>query len=782
MTAEGEHDGASRAPRTARLCRVLIACAILSTIAGCAQQRIRETALAQMRAGSYEEALQGLEAGLKTYPDSTLLRAGLIETRLDVQSRLVRDAMSARTEGRLDEAEKVLGRAAVFQAGNARIEAMLAEIAVERRQRASLAEAEALVTQRKYAAGLALITDALKANPRQPDLLALQRKLELAQRQTQVKASQTSLAETRPISLDFRDANLRTVLDVLSRNSGVNFILDKDIRPDARVTVFLRSAKVEDAIELITSTNQLAKKVIDSQTLLIYPNTPDKRTEHQEQVIKVFYLASGDAKGAAAFLKSMLKLRDPYVDERTNMLALRDSQENVQLAERLIALYDTAEPEVLLEVEVIEIKTSRLTDLGVKLPDNFSLTLLPPIGEDGLNLANVRGLTRDRFGLSIGGVTVNLKRETGDFNTLANPRIRVRNKEKAKILVGDKLPVVTATTGATGFVADSVSYLDVGLKLDVEPTIFIDDEVAIKISLEVSSVGSQVKTASGSLVYQIGTRNATTVLRLRDGETQLLAGLISTQERSDASRVPGLGDLPVAGRLFSSTRDDNQRTELVLSITPRILRNQRRLDVNESEMWVGTDAAPRLRQVGGLRAASLDDTLPKSDARPSRTDGPQPGARAVGSNSPADVTPLPASAATPTGAQWAGPAQVMRGDVFSVSFELLAGQPLRGAPVQFAYSQDLLQLVSIEEGELFKQGGVATNFTHSIDGRAGRASAAVLRTPASGATGRGTLTVLKFKALAAGTAEVRTVSVEPVGITGPLPPITALPMLSIQVQ
>lgn len=774
--------GAPARPRPQRLLSGMLICVATFGLAGCAQQRIRDTAQGQMRTGAYEEGLHGLEAGVKAYPDSALLRSGLTEARLDAQTRLIREAAIARGEGRLEDAEKTLARAATLQLGNSRVEAMQAEIAIERRQRAVLGDAEALANQRKTAPALALVIEALKANPRQPDLVALQRRLELVQRQSQLQSAQNALAETRPISLDFRDGNLRTVLDVLSRNSGINFVLDKDIRPDIRVTVFLRSAKVEDAIDLITSTNQLAKKVIDSKTLLIYPNTPEKRVEHQEQVVKVFYLANGDAKGAAAFLKSMLKLRDPYVDERTSMLALRDSQDNIQLAERLIALFDATEPEVLLEVEVIEINTKRLTDLGVKLPDNFSLTLLPPVNDDGLTLANVRGLTRDRIGLSIGGVTVNLKRETGDFNTLANPRIRVKSREKAKILVGDKVPVVSATTGSTGFVSDSVTYLDVGLKLDVEPTVYVDDEVAIKVTLEVSSLGSQVKTASGSLAYQIGTRNASTLLRLRDGETQMLAGLISAQERSDASRLPGLGDLPVAGRLFSSTRDDNQRTELVLSITPRILRTQRRPDVNESELWVGTDASPRLRTMGGLRLAPPDESPRPGGAAP-LTSAPGPGGRAVGNNSTVPpVAAAPAAAPGPTFALWSGPAQVKRGDTFTVAFELQAGQPLRGAPVQFGYSKEQLQLVSIEEGELFKQGGVATHFTQSIDAATGRASAAVLRTQASGAIGQGKVAILQFKAIGAGKAEIRTLAVEPVTPSVPMPPLTALPTLAIEVQ
>ena len=230
------------------------------------------------------------------------------------------------------------------------------------------------------------------------------------------------------------------------------------------------------------------------------------------------------------------------------------------------------------------------------LPDSFSLTPLNPAGGvGGLTLGNIEGLNRNRLGLGISGVLVNLKREVGDFNTLANPRIRVRNKEKAKILIGDKIPVITTTSTSTGFVSESVNYLDVGLKLDVEPTVFADDEVAIRIALEVSSLGTAVKTNSGTLAYQIGTRNAQTMLRLRDGETQLLAGLVSREDRSNASRVPGLGDLPVLGRLFSSQSDTGSRTELVLAITPRILRNIRRPSAEEAELWVGTDALPRIR-------------------------------------------------------------------------------------------------------------------------------------------------------------------------------------------
>ncbi|HEX6705222.1 MAG TPA: cohesin domain-containing protein [Albitalea sp.] len=734
--------------------------AIAVALAGCAQQRIRDESQLLLRGGEFEKAVAGLELGLKDHPDSALLRAGLLQARNEALSRLVAEAATQRAAGQLDAAEATLKRAQRFDSGGKRVDALLFDLATERRQRKALAEAEALAAKKQPEIALRVIADALKDSPRQSDLLALQRRLEVDIRQSQLRASQQGLSETRPISLDFRDASLRTVLDVVTRNSGVNFILDKDIRPDVRVTVFLRSARVEDAIDLIVSTHQLAKKVVDGQTILIYPNTPEKQREHQEQVVRVFYLASSEAKNAAAFLRSMLRIREPYVDERTNMLAIREAPENIELAERLIALYDTNEPEVLLDVEVIEVRATRLTELGIQFPDSFSLTALPPGDAANLTLGNIRNLTRNDIAVGVGGLLVNLKRQVGDFTTLANPRIRARNKEKAKIMIGDKVPVITATSsgGSGGFVSDSVSYIDVGLKLDVEPTVYADDEVAIRIGLEVSSVAGQVSTKSGSLAYQIGTRNASTMLRLRDGETQLLAGLISNEDRSAANRVPGLGDLPIAGRLFSSQRDEGNRTELVLAITPRVLRNLRRPDANETELWVGTESSPRVRPVGG-RLASRADAAPITGQRPVPA---APAASGVAPSPTPGQSPDAAAPAGPAVLKWRGPSEVKVGDVFVATLELSSPTPLRGAPLQLSFNKDKLALVDIDEGEFFRQGGAATSFTKSIDAATGTARAGVLRNQATGTPGQGSVLVLRLKALAAGPAEVAVTGLEPI--------------------
>ena len=629
-----EHPPARRQPVIRRPWVGIFLGAILLASGGCAEQQRRQASLDAMSEGRYEQALSMLEAVQRDYPDSPALRADLLRSRAEATQHLVGAAMAARAAGRVGDAQRDLERAQALDPTNQRIAVLMADLDGMRRQQRALDEADALLAGGDADAALALATLALKDPPAHAGLLALKRRLEDERQETRRRAQRPALAEQRPISLDFRDASLRTVLDLVSRHSGVNFILDRDIRADQRITIHLRQARVEDALDLIVGTGQLAKKVIDAQTIVVYPNTPDKQREYQDQVVRVFQLATADAKGAAAFLRSMLKLREPFVDERGNLLALRDSPENIELAERLVALYDAGEPEVLLDVEVIEVSASRLTELGIKFPDSFSLTPLAPAGASGLTLGNIDALTRDRIALGMSGLLLNLKREVGDFSTLANPRIRARNKEKGRILIGDKVPVITTTTGTGGFVSDSVNYLDVGLKLEVEPTVYPDDEVAIRVALEVSSLGPAVRTNSGTLAYQIGTRSASTTLRPRDGETQLLAGLISRDERSSASRVPGAGDLPLVGRLFSSQQDRGQRTELILAITPRVLRNVRRPQPDERELWVGTEASPRLRR-------------PPAAAAP-----PSGNAPVVPAGSLPPVGPR-AAAAAPPGPDWA---------------------------------------------------------------------------------------------------------------------------------
>lgn len=739
--------------------RCLLSVLSILLLTSCSQQMIRDDATAKLREGNYEAAISGLQSGIKEYPESATLRAGLTSARSEAIARLVAEASQFRTVGQFDEADKTVQRALALEPSNSRLLALQNDLVLARRQRARLDDVNTLISAGKKELALRQLAVALREAPRQPDLVALQRRLELELRLDSGASPGRGLAETRPISLDFRNAPLSTVLEAITRGSGINFILDRDVRQDSRVTLYLRGAKVEDAIDLVTGASQLARRTVDSQTVLIYPNTQEKQREHQEQVIRVFYLGSSEAKSTAALLKSMLRIKDVFIDEQANMIAIRETPDIISLAERLVALHDVSDAEVMLEVEILEVKTTRLTELGINFPSSVSFTPLPETGATGLTVSSLRNINSDRIGVSVAGLLINLRREVGDFNILANPRIRAKSREKAQIMIGDKVPVITSTTNSTGFVAESVNYLDVGLKLNVEPLVSPDDDITIKMGLEVSTLAREVRTAAGSLAYQIGTRNATTTLRLRDGETQLLGGLISNEDRSTANRVPGLGDLPIAGRLFSSQKDDVQRTELVLAITPRILRSANRPDLAQAELWVGTELATRLHTAPSQRLPVADDNV-------------------VASAETSSVSPKPALPSGPVRANWQGLPEVKVGDIFTVSLNLASGQPLRGAPLEIAYPAQALDVLDVSEGVFFKQDDGITSFTQAVNTQTGRIGVGILRNDATGATGQAALLTMRLKAKAAGPIELKLTSLKPISLGGPVS-MSELPTLTL---
>jgi general secretion pathway protein D len=749
-------------------------------LAGCGADAIRDNAQELINAGKYEKAVQVYQDGLRNDPENVTLRSGLLNAQESIFSRLMSSATSARAAGNDKEAEEILQRALAIDPNDTRAKAMALDVARDRRQKAALVGARDLLAKGMRERAMLTIEDALKDSPNNADLLALRRQLELEAKQSELGASK--LAESRPVSLDFRDGNLRMILDAMTRNTGVNFVVDKDVKGDTRATIFMHQARLDDALEMLTATNQLAYKIVDTSTVMIYPKTPDKLKEYQDLLIRTFYLSNADVKQTAVLLKSMLKIRDPFIDEKLNMIMIRETPETIRLAERLIALHDIAEPEVMLELQVLEIQRNSMTELGINYPDTLTLTPIAPSGATNFTLGNISQINRDSIGINVPTVTLNLHRDVGEVNLLANPKIRVRNREKAKVLIGDKLPVVTTTGNAAnnGFISESVQYVDVGLKLDVEPDIYLDDEVAVKVGLEVSSLVNQITTAGGSLVYEIGTRTANTVLRLRDGETQLLAGLINKEERMSANRVPGLGDLPLIGHLFASQTNNNQRTEIVLAVTPHIIRNIRRPDLNQTEFWSGTEndvrSRPLMLPAVAKAAAAAAGALPLPAAAtapglPSQS----PAVAVLPINTVDAAAPGAAAAETPPAAlTLAAPAEVKVGDTFAVKVNMKALKPIRGMPVQLQFSRNTLQVLDAEEGDFFRQNGVATSNTKMLEQAQGRASMAVLRNIADGAKGEGTMMTVHFKAIAAGNAEVQLVSAKAVAAEPiVLPPLPA---------
>jgi general secretion pathway protein D len=328
-------------------------------------------------------------------------------------------------------------------------------------------------------------------------------------------------------------------------------------------------------------------------------------------------------------VRSLAKTRDLYVDEKLNLLIVRDTPEAVRMVEKLIAAQDLGEAEVMLEVEVLEVGQNTLTQIGIDWPNSASLSVIGAAGVPG----QITGTEAQNLGSGNWRITVtdpllalHLRESAGRSNLLANPRIRVKNKEKARIHIGDKVPVITTTAGSTGFVSEAVNYLDVGLKLEVEPLVSLEDEVGIKVGLEVSNISQEVKTTGGTVAYRVGTRNAATALRLRDGETQVLAGLITDEDRRTASKVPGVSSLPVVGRLFSNNGETLNKTEIVLLITPRVIRNIERPGARIEEFNSGTEL--EVGRGGAGAAVSIPPVIapkpPVAPQAPREFEGPRP--------------------------------------------------------------------------------------------------------------------------------------------------------------
>lgn len=564
--------------------------AIVFLVSGCTTPDPIREAESSIAAGHYEEGLGALESLDREGKRPKDVRPALLRNRTAVVQRISQDARNAIEAGRLDDAESLYNRLLSIDTNNNQAAAGLQHLRVMRDRNALLAQADELLRSGDMKGAEHKLHGILLEEPAHPKALALMKRI--AERQPKANPSSPALGPEfkKIISLEFRDASLKDVFDSIWHASGINFILDRDVRSDTKASIYVRDVTIEEAIDALLMTQQLAKKTVSAKTLLIYPKTPQKISEYQDLTVRNFFLAYADVKQVQLLLKTILKIKEVYIDEKRNLLVIRDSQEAVDMAEKLIRAHDQPEPEVMLAIDVIEIKRSKLDDIGITFPNQITLSVANPLSVDALKKLNSTGINVGFSGAGGADIIgqINLKKTDGDTNMLANPRIRVRNREKAKIHIGDRLPVVTTTSSSTStFVGETVNYLDVGLKLEVEPQVMLDDDVVIKINLEVSSA---TPSTINPKFYDVGTRNTTTVLTTHDGETQVLAGLIRDEERRSTSRLPGLGDIPLLGRLFSDEMHSKDKTEIILAITPHILSNLIRPSADLAEYSSGSES------------------------------------------------------------------------------------------------------------------------------------------------------------------------------------------------
>jgi len=447
-----------------------------------------------------------------------------------------------------------------------------------------------------------------------------------------------------PGTLVFRDAGSRDVFTAIARLGGISIIFDPQFR-DAPVTVDLRNAMLDDALNAVAGATRTFFRVNAPQTVIVIPDTPAKRREYEEEIVRTFYLSNADTKETMDMLRLVLDARRLSPVTATNAIVIKDTPEHIVAASRMLAAIDKAKPEVIIDVQLLEVDRTRLVEYGLQVASpgspgiNGSVTVASDANQT-LTLQMLKNLSASDILLTnLPGLYYRLLKSDANTRILANPQLRASEGSTASARFGDRVPVpvTTFTPIATGGTPQqpivSFNYENIGVNIDLTPRTHHDDDVTLLLNVAVTNISG---TGFGGLPT-FGNREIKTQIRLRDGETNLLAGLIRDDERRLVEGVPGLSDIPGVGRIFGHTTRTAQQTDIVLTLTPHIVRV---LDLTESDLRpfrVSRDSS--LSGGGGADLPILPTVLPPPPTQapsPALPPAPTPGATPV-----LPVTPPP---------------------------------------------------------------------------------------------------------------------------------------------
>ncbi|MEE2791013.1 MAG: type II and III secretion system protein [Acidobacteriota bacterium] len=439
-----------------------------------------------------------------------------------------------------------------------------------------------------------------------------------------------------PDSLIFRDASTRDVFSALGQFADITDIFDPAFA-DNRISVDLRGATLSNALTSLSRSTRNFYRVTAPQTVTVVPDTPAKRREYEEEVVQTFYLSNADIAETIDLLRLVVDLRRLAPVTATRAISIKDTPERLAAAARLIAAIDKASPEVVIDVELLEVDRQRLREYGLQFASAGSTGLNGFAGineSEGLSVADLGGLTNASvFVANLPGLFYRLLKRDQNTRTLANPHLRTTEGQTAQARFGEQVPVpvTTFTPFAAGGIQQqpitSFNYRDIGVNIDITPHTHHNDDVSLELTIEVLSISG---VGFGDLPT-FGNRSIETTIRLRDGETNILAGLIRDEEREVLEGIPGLSDLPLVGRLFARNRTETQETDIIVTLTPRIIRV---LDLDEADL--------RAFRVARDTGTGLDIRAPLPSPLPPTTFQPTPLQPPVTSSTGATpITPAP---------------------------------------------------------------------------------------------------------------------------------------------
>jgi len=579
-----------------------------------------------------------------------------------------------------------------------------------------------------------------------------------------------------PIAVKFANEKSDTVYRTIGQLAGINVLFDPDYTPRP-IRVELNGVTLEDALEIIALESKTFWRPVTSNTIFVAADNPAKRKELEQSVLKTFYLTNlsqpTELQDVVNAIRAVLDVQRVQQLLSQNALVVRGTPDQIALAEKLVEDLDKARPEVIIDIAIMQVSKDRSHTLGinppssvtVQLQDNINTvtptttttgttTTTPSTGTNGINLNNLANLNATNFQVTIPSANLSAIMSASDTKLIQNPEIRALDGQKASLKIGDRVPVATGSfqpgiggVGINPLVNTQFQYLDVGVNIDVTPRVHANGEVTLKISMDVSAVTGQ-QNIGGISQPIIGQRKIEHEIRLKDGEANLLGGIMEDQQTKQLSGIPGLAQVPILKYLFGQTTQDHSENEIVFAIVPHIIRATDVNEINQRAVDIGTATTIQLHrkpQVTPVAApAGQSSAIPASGA-------PQAPATAV----PRPALPGQQQSPAPTGTAsflFDPPTiQAVKGNTFAVNLLISGAQNVYSVPVQVNYDPKMLQMVNVSNGGFLSQDGQVVTLVHREDETLGQSQITASRpSGATGVSGQGCVVTLTFQAKASG--------------------------------
>ena len=527
----------------------------------------------------WAKAVLVYRSAYKANPANVELKSKLQQTELRAAEYYYQKGIKLLEQDNLDPAIVEFQQGLISMPNNSKLQHVISLTLARKESRDLYQEALRNNELNKNNDAIKLLKRALKVYPDNREAAFVLEKISV-QKDKSENSENLALNSKAPITLNFNKTDLKTAFGFITKSFGINVIFDEAVK-SVPVTLYAKNVTFEQSLHLMLRTTQTFYKKVGRNTILIAPDTQTKHGQYEDHIIRTYHLKSVPAKQMSSILKNVLGIKKIVINEELNSIIIRDTDEMLQLASKLINTNDRKPAEMILEVEILEVNRTKAETLGLDFGslmtsqyDSFTGSF-----KNGIN----RGL------ITVPNITLNYFKQDVDAKTLANPKVRVIDNKKAKIHIGDRVPLRAATiTDSVGGSTTSYDYKDIGIKLQVSPDIHLDNSVTVELNLEVSTLGQNLGTADQP-AYSIGTRNADSFMLLKDGETAILGGLIRDEDRHARIRLPGLGDIPILGALFSTFDDSVTRTDVLLTITPRIVRTWDLPDKSNEKIFSGTE-------------------------------------------------------------------------------------------------------------------------------------------------------------------------------------------------